>query len=107
VDGLTVRTYPVRMSTAIFCVSILIGFCAWGFLLAGALSFNDTEKPSIRGFGVVLLLIDMLVSLGVFSMLFVIAKNWRRKPEARRLLYTGASCLVLALGLGFIYLRIS
>lgn len=82
------------MSTLLFCVSVLVGICGWGFLLAGALTFNDAQNPSIRGLGWILL-IDVFVSLGLFTMLYVIVRNWRRKPEARRLFYVGLSCLAV------------
>lgn len=104
---MTSSSHLIRMSTAVFCTAILVGICAWGFLVAGATSFYDTEKPTIRGFGVPLAFLDLFVTLGFFTMLFIIARNWRRKPEARRMLYAGVACLAVALGLGFFYLRIS
>ncbi len=94
------------MSTAVLCIAIFLGICAWAFLLAGAISFYDTERQTVRGFGVILFFIDIFVNLGILTMLFVSAKNWRRKPEARRLLYTGVSCWAVALGLVFVCFRI-
>ncbi len=95
------------MSIAILCIAILIGICAWGFLLAGAVSFYDPEKLSMRDYGMVLFIIDIFISAGLFTMLYIIATNWRRNPEARHYFYIGASCLAVALALGFVSLNIS
>lgn len=93
------------MGTVFLCTSLLVGICAWGFLLAGALTFNDPQNPSFRGFGWLLFLLDIFVSFGVFSMLFIIVRNWKRRPEARRLFCTGLICLAVAIGLGCLCFR--
>jgi len=87
------------MNVFIFCASILIGIYGWGFLLAGALIFDDPQNPAIRGFGRLLVVIDIFISFCVLTTLFVITRNWRRKPEARHLLYMGLSCLAASGGL--------
>jgi hypothetical protein len=45
------------MNVALFCIGILAGICAWGFLLAGALTFHDPDRPEIRGWGFLLFLV--------------------------------------------------
>lgn len=94
------------MSIALFFISIIAGLCAWGFLLAGALTFMDPNRPDIRGWGFALFLVDIFISLGMFTMLFIILRNWRRRPEARRLLYAGFSCLAVAVTLGLAWFRL-
>ena len=94
------------MSIALFCISIVAGVCAWGFLLAGAMNFMDPDRPDIRGWGFALFLADIFISLGMFTMLFIISRNWRRRPEARRLLYAGLSCLAVALMLGLVWFQL-
>ncbi len=91
------------MSTVVFCIAVLVGIIAWGFLLAGAITFNDPDDPTNRGFGLVLFFIDIFVSLGLLTMLFVIARNWKRKPEARHLFFTGIIFLIVAVGLAAVY----
>ncbi len=94
------------MSVAILCISILAGICAWGFLLGGALTFLDPDRPVFRGWGFLLFLADIFISLGLFTMVFIIIRNWNRKPEAHRLLYTGLSCLACAVALGITAFRL-
>ncbi|HYG33759.1 MAG TPA: hypothetical protein VEC99_03185 [Clostridia bacterium] len=94
------------MSIAIVSISILAGICAWGLLLAGALTFHDPDRPVISGWGVLLFFADIFISLGLFTMVFIIVRNWSRKPEARRLLYAGFSCLAFAVVMGVVGFRL-
>jgi hypothetical protein len=94
-----------HMNVALLCISLNAGVCAWGFLLAGALNLYDPDRPEIHGWSFVPFLPDVSVSLCMLTVLFIIGRNWRRRPETRRLLYVGFCCLVLALPLGLAAFR--
>ena len=84
------------MNVALLIFAATTGVLAWGFLFAGAITFYDFEKPTIRGAGRVLAMVDLFVSLGILTMIYVSIQNWKAKPEARRLMYVGATCLAIA-----------
>ena len=73
------------MEIALLCIAATAGICAWGFLLAGAIAFHDASNTPVRGVRSILLILDILVSLGLFTMLFVVVRNWNRKPGGEKL----------------------
>ena len=95
------------MNLTLFLAATMAAISGWGFLLAGAVTFYDMERPVIRGVGRILSLIDVFVSFGLITMFFIAAKNWSRKPEGRHLIYKGTTCIAVAAGLGLVSLRIS
>ena len=84
------------MEIALLCIAATAGICAWGFLLAGAIAFHDASNTPVRGVRSILLILDILVSLGLFTMLFVVVRNWNRKPGARSLVWTGIVFVTVA-----------
>ena len=91
------------MNIVFLCLSLLAGTCAWGFLIAAAVSFYDPEDLSARNIRRYLFVIDILL-IGMPTTVFMILWNWKRKQEARHLFYKGFACLAVAVGFGCICL---
>jgi hypothetical protein len=103
-----VRANVSRMNVVLLCLGLLLGVCGWGFLAAAVLAFPDTDRSAIRAVPWPVLCLDMIVSLGVLTMTFLIVRNWRRITEMQPFVRVGVGCLLSArvlLWLCFVVLR--
>jgi hypothetical protein len=96
------------MNLILLCLGLLLGVSGWAFLATAVLAFPDTGRSAIRAVPWPVLCLDMIVSLGVFTMTFLIVRNWRRIPQMQPFVRVGAGCLLSAgvlLSLCFVVFR--
>jgi hypothetical protein len=82
------------MSTVLFFFACMSGICAFGFLLAAAISF---QQLGALGESASFLTRWMhMLSGGWIATARGMAKNWSREQELRRLIYLGCAALLVA-----------
>jgi hypothetical protein len=67
--------------------------------MAAVLAYPDTDNSVIRAVPWPILCLDMFVSLGILTMTFVIARNWRKVPGMRHFARIGSVCLLCGIAL--------
>jgi hypothetical protein len=82
------------MSTVLFFFACMSGICAFGFLLAAVISFQQMGAPG-KGASFPKRLVHML-SGGWIATVLGVCKYWSREQELRRLIYLGATAVLVA-----------
>ena len=82
------------MSTVLFFFACMSGICAFAFLLAAAISFQQLGAPG-ESASFLARWVHML-SGGWIATARGMARNWSREQELRRLIYLGGTALLVA-----------
>jgi len=83
------------MSMALFFFACMSGICAFGLLLAAAISFQQLGAPE-ESASFLARWVHML-SGGWIATARGMARNWSREQELRRLVYLGGTALLIAM----------
>ena len=83
------------MSMVFFFFACMAGICAFGFLLAAAISFQKLGAPG-ESASFLARWVHML-SGGWIATARGMARNWSREQELRRLIYLGCTALLVAI----------
>ena len=89
------------MSVLFLFLACIAGVCAFAFLLAAVVSFQQLDVADRR-----LGLLDLLLGAWL-SIVRGVVVHWRQEQELRRLVYVGGACLVGAAVFGWLAFRSS
>ncbi len=89
--SVSVATAVTRVHTVLIILATFLGLLGFAFTLAGVLGMFQLDRKE----GVGSTMVDAFLSGGVLTALRDLHQHWPHRPEQRRFIYLGITCIVL------------